>query len=389
MKNVVILGGYGNFGKRICEALIDLDAVTIHIAGRNIEKAEALKNQLQAQANAIIKTTQLDINHAQFAERLTALSPYLVIHTGGPFQGQDYRVPKACIEASAHYIDLADDRRFVCDIKTLNTQARDKDVLLVSGASSVPGLSSAVIDNYREQFNSISTIDIAIAPGNRAERGLATVAGILSYTGHSFSVFRDGIWQQAHGWMDPKVEDFGEFGQKRYLANVDIPDLELYPDLYQVSERVSFQAGLELGILHYGMVAMAYLSKIGLIKSWQPLAKPIVTASNLFRSFGTDKGTMRVKITGSNQQGKNHEISWTLNAPDGNGPYIPTLSTIILARKLLCDEARAPLSTGATPCVNLLKLEDFDPYFDHYKIHHHCQIPEQNQEQDHSVGQDI
>ncbi|QDO99935.1 saccharopine dehydrogenase family protein [Thalassotalea sp. PS06] len=393
MKNVVILGGYGNFGKRICEALIDLDDVIIYIAGRNPEKAERLKNQLQPKAKAVVKTATLDINDSKFASELSALSPDLVIHTGGPFQGQDYGVPEVCINAGAHYIDLADDRRFVCDITNLDTQARDKGVLVVSGASSVPGLSSAVIDHYREEFSSISTIDIAIAPGNKAERGLATVAGILSYTGHPFPVFRDGIWQQAYGWMDPKVEDFGAFARKRYLANVDIPDLELYPDLYQVSERVSFQAGLELGILHYGMVAMAYLCKIGLVKNWQPLAKPIVAASNYFGSFGTDKGAMRVKIAGIDLQGQDQEISWTLYAPDGNGPYIPTLSTIILARKLLCDEAKTSLPTGAKPCVNLLELEDFNPYFDTYKIHYHSQIRkqnwEQNREQDHNAGQEI
>lgn len=74
-------------------------------------------------------------------------------------------MPTACIECSAHYIDLADDRRFVCDIAELDNQAKDKGVLIVSGASSVPGLSSAVVERYQNQFSTIESINLAIAPG--------------------------------------------------------------------------------------------------------------------------------------------------------------------------------------------------------------------------------
>jgi len=34
MKKVVVLGGYGNFGKRIVENLANIEDITIYIAGR-------------------------------------------------------------------------------------------------------------------------------------------------------------------------------------------------------------------------------------------------------------------------------------------------------------------------------------------------------------------
>ena len=197
-------------------------------------------------------------------------------------------MPIACIECGAHYIDLADDRRFVCDIAELDNKAKDKGVLIVSGASSVPGLSSAVVERYQNQFSSIESINLAIAPGNKAERWLATVEAILSYTGHPLNVFKEGRWQDVYGWMDSKINDFGGFVGKRHLANVDVPDLELFPSRYGVTQQVSFQAGLELPILHKTMVGMAYLSKIGLVKNWAPLSKVIVSTSNVFLPFGSD-----------------------------------------------------------------------------------------------------
>lgn len=365
MKNVVVLGGYGNFGKRIVENLADIEGINILIAGRNLSKSSVLVEQLKQTSSASLTPLVIDIFADDFKERLASFSPFLVIHTSGPFQGQDYRVPKACIECGAHYIDLADDRRFVCDITTLDNHAKENGVLVVSGASSVPGLSSAVVDRYQNQFSVIESIDLAIAPGNKAERGLATVKAILSYTGHPLNVFKDGRWQDVYGWMDSKVNDFGSFVGKRYLANVDVPDLELFPTRYSVTQQVSFQAGLELRLLHFTMVGMAYLSKIGLVKNWAPLSKAIVSTSNIFLPLGSDKGAMEVLIGGKDNNGKATQVKWTLYAPQGNGPYIPTLSTIILARKLLSANSEdITRESGAKSCVGLFELNDFSVYFD-------------------------
>jgi saccharopine dehydrogenase-like NADP-dependent oxidoreductase len=375
VKKVIILGGYGNFGKRIVENLTSIEDITILIAGRNISKSSALVVNLENTSAAKLEPLVIDIFADDFKEQLAILSPYLVIHTSGPFQGQDYRVPTACIGCGAHYIDLADDRRFVCDIAELDNEAKDKGVLIVSGASSVPGLSSAVIERYQNQFSTIDSIHLAIAPGNKAERGLATVEAILSYTGHPLNVFKEGRWQDVYGWMDSKVNDFGGFVGKRHLANVDVPDLELFPSRYGVTQQVSFQAGLELPLLHKTMVGMAYLSKIGLVKNWAPLSKAIVSTSNIFLPFGSDKGAMEVLVCGKDNNDNAKKIKWTLYAPKGNGPYIPTLSTIILARKLLSsDKQSSQQETGAKPCAGMFELSEFDTYFDALGIHYEEQL---------------
>ncbi|WP_239995677.1 saccharopine dehydrogenase NADP-binding domain-containing protein [Nitrincola tibetensis] len=208
-KRVVILGGYGNFGKRIAESLSVLSGIKIIIAGRSIHKAQDMCQKLSLLGvDASLESAFIDIHTPEFIQTLRALSPDLVIHTGGPFQGQDYRVASACIGLGSHYIDLADDRRFVCDITSLHDQACAQNVLIVSGASSVPGLSSVVVDCFAQQFSTLEEIDFAIAPGNQAERGEATVNGILSYTGHPFLVLNKGKWINEYAdksvWFRPK-----------------------------------------------------------------------------------------------------------------------------------------------------------------------------------------
>ena len=368
IKSVLILGGYGNFGKRISESLAKEANICLLIAGRSFEKANQLCDKLRAEnCPAELKPVALDIFSEDFPQQLKTLNPFLVIHTSGPFQGQDYRVPQACIDASAHYIDLADDRRFVCDIAKLGEQAKTKNLFVVSGASSVPGLSSTVIDHYAKEFSRIDSIDIAIAPGNRAERGEATVKAILSYTGHTIKIFENGEWLNKYGWMSPRKIDFGNTVGKRLLANVDVPDLELFPARYAPVTTVNFQAGLELPFLHWTMVGMAWLAKKGIVKNWSPLVKPIVATSNWFIKLGSDIGGMMIKLNGLDANGTPKEILWRLTAEHGVGPYIPTLSAIILAQQLIAEK---PFTAGATACLGLYSLTDFDTHAKTWGIYH-------------------
>lgn len=370
VRRILVLGGYGNFGKRIVTSLCGSPDITLNIAGRNRAKAEALRQSLNKETNAQLTTAELDIHSPTLAEQLRALQPDLLIHTGGPFQGQDYRVPEACIAIGCHYIDLADDRRFVCDIGQLDAAARSAGVLLVSGASSVPGLSSCVIAHFAERFARLDDIDFAIAPGNQAERGEATVSGILSYTGHPIRVWRDGAWAKVYGWMSPRDMLFDQTIGKRPLANVDIPDLELLPLAYPSVRNVSFQAGLEIPLLHYGMYLMAWLARLGLVRDWSRWTTPIVRASEYFIRWGTDTGGMQINLSGLDHQQQPLHIKWVLGATDGIGPYIPTLSALILARKLITGE----LSTrGAMPCMNLYTMEDFAHEARNLAIYHHSE----------------
>ncbi|UXD88121.1 saccharopine dehydrogenase family protein [Thalassolituus hydrocarboniclasticus] len=358
MKTVVVLGGYGNFGKRICETLAQDSGIRLLCCGRHSDKARALVAQLQPSAKAELQAVVLDINAADFRAQLQDLTPFLVIHTGGPFQGQNYRVAEACIAIGAHYLDLADDRRFVCDITLLNKQAEDAGVQIISGASSVPGLSSAVIEHYQSRFRQIDSIDIAIAPGNQAERGEATLRGILSYTGRPFSVFEQGGGRTVYGWMNSRRKYFGPELGWRWLANVDVPDLELFPAQFAVTERVRFQASLELTFLHFSMLAMASLARLRLIKNWAPATALIYRMSHWFSKLGSADGAMQIDIAGLNTQGAASRLRWRLEAYDGIGPFIPTLSTIIIARQLLAGQ----VNPGARACSGEFSLAEFYPY---------------------------
>lgn len=337
-----------------------------------MEKAsQACKELSKGKCVARISPARVDIHHPGFIDELKQLAPDLVIHTAGPFQGQDYKVPLACIEAGCHYIDLADDRRFVCDIGRLDEPARAKNVLVVTGASSVPGLTSTVIDSFLQEFSRLDLIDFCIVPGYKTERGPATIQGILSYTGHPYKVFMDNEWQDVYGFMSPRKLDLGGALGSRWVANVDIPDLELFPLRYKTVETVRFQAGIELTFLHFAMVGMAWLAKAGLVQNWARYIRPVYLLSRLFGGLGTDVGGMRILLRGLGKDNQQKSIKWTLIAKHGIGPYIPTLSTIIVAGKLIDGTLT---ETGAKPCLGLYSMDEFDRAATGLGIYHNTEI---------------
>lgn len=363
---ILILGGYGNFGKRIAALLIKTINPEIILAGRHLEKAQAQATLLQKQTAANIIPLALDWQASDFKVKLQAVNPTLVIHAAGPFQNQDYTVARACVELKIHYIDLSDGREFVTGITTLDELAKQNDVVVLSGASSVPALSSVVVDHFAPKYTELREIDFGIAPGNKAERGSATIEAILSYTGKPFMRLEKGVWKKVYGWQNLHRHYYGDYIGLRLHGNLDIPDLELLPQRYPTLKTVTFYAGLEVPILHWFMWYMSWVTRGGIIKNWSTFIKPINAMSHWFDKLGTENGGMYIHLSGSNADYQPLDIYWRLVAEKGDGPQIPVIPSVIMAGKII--EGLVP--AGAKPCLGLFTLEDFDKALKSWHIYY-------------------
>ncbi|WP_417453867.1 saccharopine dehydrogenase NADP-binding domain-containing protein [Kiloniella sp.] len=347
-RTVLILGGYGNFGKRIASALTR-DNIPVIIAGRNAEKANDFASQLPPK---LTQTACFDVNKGLAAE-LNRLNPTVVINTCGPFQNSNYDVAETCIEASVPYIDLADGRDFVVGIKALDDKAKSAEIPVISGASTVPGLSSAVLDRHKDLFSEIDQMIYGISPGQGAERGLATTQGILSYLGKKLSPTQ-GSSASRYGWQDIYRQEFPLLG-KRWMANCDIPDLDLLPSRYNI-KSLQFSAGMELSLIHLGLWGLSWFIRWGLPLELEKHASSLLKLSNWFNIFGTSDGGMHIILNGKDNNGQVLTKKWFIIGLDGDGPQIPTIPAIILAKKIIRDEN---VPSGAMPCVGLVNLNEY------------------------------
>jgi hypothetical protein len=360
--HAVVLGASGNFGARIVRALQTDPRLRITAASRRgtpIPGADA------------VPSVALDLEAVAFPVQLQALLPDLVIHCVGPFQNQDYRVAQATLAAKAHYVDLADGREFVVGFApALQALARRQDRVAISGASTLPALSSAVIDALTESMRSIESIEVAIAPGQRAARGVATLAAVFSYLGRPMKVWRAGAWQRAWGWMDLRriPMDVGH----RWGAVCDVPDLTLFPERYSGVHGVEFHAALEFKLQHAALWILAGLRRVGLPLPVECWAIGMNRGAGLFDPFAGPWGGMRVSVVGRDRGDARIRRTWQLSAPAQDGPEIPCMAAILLARQLA--GGRSPRA-GAYACMGLLSLADFAPLFERWNIRTRIEDP--------------
>lgn len=355
MVRVLVLGGYGVFGARAAERLLRDTAIEVVIAGRDARKATALARQLAAKAPGRTHAVQLDAASLTAAD-LGTRGIGIVLNTVGPFQARDYRVARAAIAAGSHYIDLADARAFVTGIAALDAEARAANVLVVSGASSVPALAAAVIDALQPRLGNIEHLTYGISPGNSFDPGEATVYSILSSVGRPFTTLRDGSMQIAYGWQPLTTHATPHTGT-RLLGACDIPDLDLFPQRYPSLRSQRFLAGVEVKAFHLGLWALSWLVRAGLLRGVERLTKPLLAAKRRLHALGGDRGLMFVELAGRDRSGNATALTWTLVAFEGHGPYIPSSPAVVLARALA--HGRQP-HRGALACLGLVTLADIE-----------------------------
>ena len=242
--------------------------------------------------------------------------------------------------------------------------ARENGLLMISGASSVPALSSAVVDALSVKFRQVDEIRMAIAPGQRAPRGQATIAAVFSYAGKPFKWLRNGIWRDAWGWQELERLRFAGLGT-RWAAACDIPDLALFPQRYPGVRTVEFRAALELGMEHFAIWGAAALRRSGLPLPMERAARSLNRVASLLDCFGSDRGGMLVSVSGIRADGSWGRVEWHLTAGAGHGPEIPCMATTLLADKL----ARGVIAErGALPCMGLLTIAEFEQQFSRWSI---------------------
>lgn len=349
---VLIIGGYGNFGSFIARMLAREENIQLILAGRNKAKAEEAARELEAK-NAPEAVT-IDIDHG-FSDSLAEINPNIVIHTSGPYQDQSYHVAEACIQQGCHYVDLADARAFVAGITELDAQAKEKGVLICSGASSVPCLTASIIDRYKSDFHALEKVEYAIATAQLTNRGLATIRAVLSYAGKPFITLIDGKMQPIYGWLGLTWRRFWKLNL-RSLGNCDIPDLEFFPKRYPTLKTIRFRAGLELKLLHLILTGLSWLVRIRLLPSIQPLSKLLLRISFLFDPIGKDDSGFYMLLSGKDEQGQDKHIQFDLVARHGDGLCIPSVPAIVMAKKLAKGEIT---KTGATPCLDLITMDEY------------------------------
>lgn len=351
MMRVLVVGAGGVFGSRLCEGLLR-NGFEVVVAGRDRARAGGVAARLRAAfpdgrvGVAVLDTATLTPGD------LAATGAAIVADAAGPFQGAEPATARAAIAAGLSYVDLADGRDFVAAFPALDAAARAAGVAALTGCSSTPALSNAVLDRLTDGWREVVSVEAAISPGARAPRGLSVMQAILSWLGRPVRVFEGGVWTTRAGWSGLQRRDFGAAGRRR-VSLCETPDLDLLAECFRPRERALFLAGLEPWPAHLGAWGLGLL-----VRAFRfdpvPLAKALVALSGWASAIGSDRGAMRVEAYGVDAEGRAARAVWRLTAEPGEGPVTPSLPALAAIKAI----AAGRVAPGARACVGVLTLED-------------------------------
>ncbi len=366
---ILVIGGYGIFGGRVVELLENEPRLTLVVAGRSRAKAEAFC-AARGEARATLVPAQFDRN-GNLAAQLESIGPDLVVDASGPFQAYGdapYRMIEACIAEGIGYLDLADGSDFVNGVAAFDGAARAAGVAVLSGVSSFPVLTAAVVRRLSGDMTAVDSIRAGIAPSPHAIVGENVIRAIASYAGQAVRLTRDGVSAKGHPFTETLRYTVAPPGclplRSTLFSLVDVPDLRALPELWPEAKTVWMGAGPVPEVLHRALIVMAWLVRLGLLRRLTPLAPLMYQATNRL-GWGEHRGGMFVAVAGHDAAGAVVKRSWHMVAEGDDGPLIPSMAVEALVRKALDGSKPAP---GARAAVRDLELADYEALFARRRI---------------------
>jgi Domain of unknown function (DUF4166)/Saccharopine dehydrogenase NADP binding domain len=364
---ILIVGGYGTFGGRLVDLLLNRPELTLVVAGRNLGIAQAF---CKKRSGSAAKLEALQFDRSQPGAALATIKPFLVVDASGPFQiydGDAYVLVRAAIAVRSNYLDLADGAAFVQGISAMDAAANAAGVFVLSGMSSFPVLTAAVGKVLAKDLDQVDRIEAGIAPSPYAGVGLNVIRAIASYAGQPVELLQNGTWTTAVGFFDSRRLQVAVPGKIPLapirFALAEVPDLKVLSWVWPQARSIWMGAGPTPAILHRLLWGAAGLVKLGLLRSLLPLAPIMSFVVNTVR-WGEHRGGFVLQMAGT-KDGKLRHLSWHLLAEGDGGPLIPSMAAATIVERCLKDE-RPPV--GARSGHNDITLEDYEVWFDRYGI---------------------
>lgn len=357
---VLVIGGYGTFGGRLVQLLADEPRLTLIVAGRSLPAATGF---CRMSARATLVPAQFD-RAGDVDEQIARLRPDLIVDASGPFQdydGDPYRIVRATLAAGADYLDLADAADFVLGVSALDELAKQQGCYALSGASSFPALTAAVVRRLAAGLDRVDSITAGIAPSPFAGVGINVVRAIASYAGKPVAITQNGRRTFAHGFVDSRrliVNVPGRIPLPTIrFGLVEVPDLQVLAHDWPEARSIWAGAGPTPAALHRLLWLCAWLVRLRILPSLRPFARIMNAVINTVR-WGEHRGGMIVAVTGRLPDGTTASRSWHLLAEGDDGPLIPSMAAEAIIRHAL--DGRGPVP-GARTAHRDLELDDYAP----------------------------
>ena len=209
---VVVLGGYGHYGRYVARQLAERDIVTtLVVAGRSLEKAQAQADLLGAKAVA----GRVDLfEKADVPEAVRGAD--LVVNATGPDHLTVIPALRLAIAAGADYCDLNISWRATEEALAMSQDAAAAGITAITGIGAFPGLFSLLAMQGVGRFDQVKTLRLGYCMSVQAAFG-DSLGGAPAHTSHqeigaALAAVIHGFSGTARQFVDGRYADLPAFG---------------------------------------------------------------------------------------------------------------------------------------------------------------------------------
>jgi hypothetical protein len=101
---------------------------------------------------------------------------------------------------------------------------------------------------------------------------------------------------------------------------------------------------------------MSGLVRLGIVSRLEKFAGPLLKISKIFDPLGTDVSGFYMQFSGQGKGDTRKTLLFEIIARDGQGPYIPSMPAILMAKKLANGQVS---QRGASACIGFISLQEY------------------------------
>ncbi|MFX0103668.1 MAG: saccharopine dehydrogenase family protein [Candidatus Hodarchaeota archaeon] len=290
MKKILVLGAYGHVGRHVVMKSIEKLECEVIASGRGKEKLESLFNSMDDRRLHFLKLDAFDLPSLRSA----CEGVDVVVNCVGPYAMNASIITKEVISEGIDYVDFANEQSHYKSLKSIETLARDNNVMMVTGVGTSPGLSTMLFEMAMVKIGDIHEFEMYFAGGNRDEplESFGSVMGAVVETGLEPMALVDGVQVKMPLGKEKKHELLPEpFGESSMVAFPTV-DALIIPEISPVK---TVRAYWDLGDIPPGFSTLIKMMRPQKSKLGYKIMSSLV------------KSTMKSDFKKMQKEGKGHE----------------------------------------------------------------------------------
>ncbi|MFC2170453.1 saccharopine dehydrogenase NADP-binding domain-containing protein [Calditrichota bacterium] len=246
-KTILVLGGYGETGRRIASHLMTRTDARLVLVGRNGEKAKQLAAELNSRFEVErARGLRCDVNDIATLPGLFEGADFFV-QAGPALPVNTVRaLAKSVIENHADWMDVQLDPKQTAVIRELESKIMEQGCCFAIQGGFHPGVPAALVRWAAARMDSIT--EAYTAGFINPKEGLILTSGVDElidlFSNYDTSIFKDGAWINP-GMSMSAMRDFNfGFGiGKQTTSPMNLDEMQPLPELYPTLKNTGFYVG--------------------------------------------------------------------------------------------------------------------------------------------------